>query len=211
MNSSEFEEKRDSEEGKSIPSPGLVSRLMQYVVQSSPIKLGTPQTSGSHIISSPMILDNEITSRNRRLKNYLCQSKSNDKFYTPATSSTEAFISQEINLCENTMSQEINSTTVSLENTSAEDLYKLNQVLELTDICEQLPFESKTSVLRSNSIEGAVKIELLQEEVASLHSKLARANAESQEFKALIEEYEQTMTLIIGKTTIFIDRCQEAA
>lgn len=211
MNSDEFEGKRDSEEAKSIPSPGLVSRLVQYVVQSSPIKLGTPQASGSRIISSPMILDDEITSRNRRLKNYLCQSKSTDKFYTPATSSTEAFTSQEIDLCENTMSQEINNTAVSLESTSAEELHKLNQVLELTDICEQLPFESKASVLRSNSIEGAVKIELLQEEVTSLHSKLARANAESQELKALIEEYEQTMTLIIGRSIVFIDRCQEAA
>ena len=170
-----------------------MSRLVNFVVKSSPIRNSHSglQSQAAAFLSSPIALDEEVSTGNRRLKSsFLSSSRGSltgcsgeTKFFTPETSSTHSLS---------------NLMYDNIQTTSAEDLQKLNQVLEMTDIREREEFEERKSILRSNSLEGAVKIELLQEEVASLQERLARANAETNELRHLVEEYEQTMSLIIG-------------
>ena len=167
-----------------------MSRLVNFVVKSSPIR-NSHSGQAAAFLSSPIALDEEVSTGNRRLKSsFLSSSRGSltgcsgeTKFFTPETSSTHSLS---------------NLMYDNIQTTSAEDLQKLNQVLEMTDIREREEFEERKSILRSNSLEGAVKIELLQEEVASLQERLARANAETNELRHLVEEYEQTMSLIIG-------------
>lgn len=110
---------------------------------------------------------------------------------------------------ENSMESINNDHSMVITTTSQEDLEKLNQVLELTEIKEAQLFEGRKSLHRSNSLEGAVKIELLQEEVSSLQEKLVSANEENNQLRLLVEEYEHTMSLIIGFFSIYNFRCTE--
>lgn len=167
---------------------GIVSRLVNFVVKSSPIR-NSHSNLNTSFLSSPIALDEEVSTGNRRLKNSFLGSSRGS---LTTTSGETKFYSPESSSC---------LSMPDLQTTSAEDLQKLNQVLEMTEIRETEAFEPKSSIMRTYSLEGAVKIELLQEEVASLQERLARANAETFELRQVVEEYEQTMSLIIGNSS----------
>jgi hypothetical protein len=81
---------------------------------------------------------------------------------------------------------------------SQEDLYRLNRTLQMTDISSKSS-DSVGDVKRGNiSLEAAVKLELLQDELHGLQTTLAALQAENGALKDLIVEYEQTMSSIIG-------------
>ena len=206
------------------PEPaGIVSRIVNFVVKSSPIRGSSSSISSENPPpqSSPLALDEEVSAVNRKLKTNIHMSNINfssaptstrssfnrsfsgeTRFFTPENSSLESIGNV-------TQFAEDNDVEMAVENgnlqrTSNEELQKLNEVLQMTEITEASIFESKNAIPRTNSLESAVKIELLQEEVASLQDKLSRSNTECRELRSLIEEYENTMSLIIGMKQILI-------
>lgn len=206
------------------PEPaGIVSRIVNFVVKSSPIR-GSSSSNSCEIPpphSSPLALDEEVSAVNRRLKTNIHLSNINfssanassrsslnrsfsgeTRFFTPENSSLESINTGTCFVEDDDVEMAVENG--SLQRTSNEELQKLNEVLQMTEITETSTFDCKNAMPRTNSLESAVKIELLHEEVASLQDKLSRANTECRELRSLIEEYETTMSLIIGKANILI-------
>lgn len=207
----------DDERNNLSPQPaGIVSRIVNFVVNSSPIR-GSSSNSCEIPVpkSSPLALDEEISAVNRKLKSNIHLGNINFQpttgssktslnrsfsgetgYFTPETSSLESISNNSSFVANEDVEMTLDNEKV--HRTSNEELQKLNEVLQMTEITESPSHGTKNFIPRTNSLESAVKIELLQEEVATLQNRLSNSSSENRELRSLVEEYETAMSLIIG-------------
>lgn len=99
--------------------------------------------------------------------------------------------------------ESVDGRTQGVHRTSVEEVTQLNSVLAMTDISCSPARKSPSLNPERVSLEAAVKLELLQDEVHSLQEALAVAKRDNHALQSVVSEYEQTMSSIIGISVRF--------